>query len=100
FALNIFHGQGLVINSDVVIGNYVTLRHNTTIGSAHESGLCPIISDHVEVGANVVIIGNIKIGENSKIAAGSVVIKDVPSNVLVAGNPAVIKKYLDVEYSE
>ena len=47
----------------------------------------PVIGDNVTVGANVVIIGNVTIGNNVVIGAGSVVVKDVPSNVVVAGNP-------------
>ena len=48
----------------------------------------PVIKDNVSIGANSVIIGSITIGSNSIIAAGSVVIKDVLKNSLVAGNPA------------
>lgn len=90
--LNIYHGQGLVINSSTIIGDNVTIRQNTTIGNARENGNCPIIGNNVNVGANSVIIGDITIGENSIIAAGSIVIRDVPNNVVVAGNPAIIVK--------
>lgn len=92
--LTIFHGQGLIVNSNTIIGDNVTLRHNTTIGNAKPNGGCPIIGNNVEVGANSVIIGEISIGNNSIIAAGSVVVKDVPENVIVAGNPAKIIKTL------
>ena len=44
---------------------------------------------------NAVILKGVTIGENSIVAAGSVVSKDVPENVVVAGNPAVIVKHLD-----
>lgn len=91
---NVFHGQGLIINSSAIIGDDVTIRHNTTIGNAKENGGCPVIGNNVNIGANSVIIGEITIGDNSVIAAGSVVIKDVPSGVLVAGNPAKIIKSL------
>lgn len=90
--LTIFHGQGLVVHCNAIIGNNVTLRHNTTIGNAKSNGGCPIIGNNVEVGANSVIIGEISIGNNSIIAAGSVVVKDVPENVIVAGNPAIVIK--------
>lgn len=92
---NVYHGQGLIISSDAVIGNNVTVRHNTTIGNARLNGGSPKIGDNVEVGANCVVIGDISIGNNSIIAAGSVVIKDVPENVIVAGNPAKIVKSLN-----
>ncbi len=91
---NVYHGQGLIINSSAIIGDNVTIRHNTTIGNARENGGCPVIGNNVNIGANSVIIGEITIGDNSVIAAGSVVIKDVPPGVLVAGNPAKIIKSL------
>ncbi|MEQ6121662.1 serine acetyltransferase [Reichenbachiella sp. MALMAid0571] len=90
--LKIDHGFALVINSHAVIGNNVHLRHSTTIGCKMNGdgsqGSSPVIGNNVEVGANVVILGDISIGDNSKIAAGSVVISDVTPNSIVAGNPA------------
>jgi acetyltransferase-like isoleucine patch superfamily enzyme len=53
-----------------------------------------IIGDNVWIGWGCIILKGVKIGNNSIIAAGSVVLKDVPANVLAAGNPAVIKKKL------
>ena len=94
---NVYHGQGLVINSDTLIGENVTVRQNTTIGSAKSNGKSPVLEDRVDVGANAVIIGEIIIGEGSIIAAGSVVVHNVPRNVLVAGNPAKIIRNLKNE---
>ena len=88
----LFHGQGLVVNSATVIGKNVTLRQNTTIGNARPDGPCPVLDDHVEVGANCVIVGDVRIGDHAVIAAGSVVRKNIPPHTLVAGNPARVVK--------
>jgi len=92
------HGVGLVMNDRTVVGRGVHLRHCTTIGCVKmpdgSQGPCPIIEDNVEIGANCVILGGITIGANSKIGAGSVVVKDVPADSVVVGNPARIIKRL------
>jgi len=54
-----------------------------------------IISDNVWIGMNAIILKGVTIGENSVVAAGAVVTKSVPPNVVVAGNPAVITKTLE-----
>lgn len=66
----------------------------TTIGK--KNGKLPSIGDNVTLGANVVIIGNISIGNNVIVGAGSVVVKDVPDNSVVAGNPAKIIKTIEI----
>ncbi len=99
-SLQLQHGTALVVNCDTKIGSNCILRHSTTIGnkilpdgSVSDS---PTIGDHVEIGAHVVIIGPVKIGEYAVIGAGSVIVKDVPSRTVVAGNPAkVIRKLED-----
>ncbi len=94
--LAVYHGMGLVINHKTIIGKNVTLRHNTTIGNAKSGGKCPIIEENVNIGANCVIIGDIKIGKNSIIGAGSVVINSIPPNCVAVGNPARVIKVLTV----
>ena len=96
YGFNVFHGQGLVISAQTIIGNFVTVRQNTTIGNAIPGGKCPIIGDNVDIGANCVIIGEITIGDNVKIGAGSVVIKSIPPNCVVVGNPARIIKMINL----
>lgn len=58
------------------------------------NGERPIIGDNVSLGANVTIMGGVHIGNNVVVGAGSVVVKDVPDNCIVAGNPARIIRTL------
>ena len=87
------HGIGLIVHPRTVLGNNVKLHQNTTIGAAVSGGRPPRIGNDVVVGANSVVLGEISIGDGAVIAAGSVVVNDVPENAIVAGNPAKIIKY-------
>ncbi len=94
--LVLYHGQALVINCDAVIGENCVLRHCTTIGNSYSGSGSPVIEDHVDIGANVIIIGEIVIGRNSTIGAGTVITKSIPSNSIVVGNPARVIKTKEV----
>ena len=78
--LYVGHGWGTVINAKK-IGENFTIAQNCTIGS--RNGQNAEIGDNVSVWAHSVVLGGIKIGNNTQIGAGSVVVKDVPSNAIV-----------------
>jgi serine O-acetyltransferase len=85
------HPVGIVIGKDVKLGNNVMILQNVTLGvrlSPASSGSQPQICDNVIIGAGACILGNVKIGRNSVIGANSVVLDDIPQNVVAAGVPA------------
>lgn len=93
------HGVGLVVNHETIIGENCVLRNSTTIGNKKLAdgsySAAPKIGNNVDIGANVVIIGAITIGDNAVIGAGSVVVKDVPEGAVVVGNPARVIRVLN-----
>ena len=90
--LMIDHGTGVVIGETAVVGDNCSILQNVTLGgNGKESGdRHPKIGDHVLLAAGAKVLGNITVGHCSKVAAGSVVLKDVPNNKTVAGVPAKI----------
>ena len=90
------HGTGVVIGETTIIGNNVTLYQGVTLGgTGKETGKRhPTIGDNVMIGSGAKVLGNIHIGNNCKIAAGAVVLKDVPDNCTVVGVPGRVVKML------
>lgn len=89
------HGMEVVIGETTEIGNNATLYQGVTLGgTGKEKGKRhPTLGNNVTVAAGAKILGNIKIGDNSVIGAGSVVIKDVPPDSTVVGVPGRIVKH-------
>lgn len=83
------HGMGVVIGETCIIGNNVTLYQGVTLGgTGKERGKRhPTLEDNVLVATGAKVLGSIVIGENSKVGAGSVVLKNVPANATVVGIP-------------
>lgn len=82
------HALGVVFHQDVVIGNNCKILQGVTIGGRSNNPKLPVIGDNVLIGANAILLGDIKIGNNATIGAGSVVLHDVLDGEIVAGNPA------------
>ena len=95
--LFIDHGMGVVIGESSEIGNDVTLYHGVTLGGIspsensddqRNSKRHPTLLDNVIVGSSAQILGPITVGECARIGANTVVLKDVPANATMVGNPA------------
>ncbi|MPQ42651.1 2,3,4,5-tetrahydropyridine-2,6-dicarboxylate N-acetyltransferase [Clostridium tarantellae] len=101
-------GEGTMVDMNAVIGARGQLGKRVHLGAgAVVAGVLEppskspcIIEDDVLIGANAVILEGIKIGKGSVVAAGSVVVEDVPAGVVVAGTPAKIIKHVDNKTKE
>lgn len=87
--LFIDHGMGVVIGETSIVGDDVTLYQGVTLGgTGKEHGKRhPTLEDNVVVGGGAKILGNITVGKNCRIGAGSVVLRNVPENSTVVGVP-------------
>ena len=88
--LFIDHGMGVVIGETAIVGDDVTLYHGVTLGgtSLKKKKRHPTLGNGVVVGNTSSILGDIVVGDNSRVGAGSVVLRDVPPNSTVVGVPA------------
>jgi tetrahydrodipicolinate N-acetyltransferase len=98
-------GEGTMIDMNVVVGGRGTIGKNCHIGAGTviagviepPSASPVVIEDDVVVGANAVILEGVRVGQGAVVGAGSVVTKDVPPYVVVAGSPARILKEIDAK---
>ena len=92
--LFIDHGMGVVIGETAVIGDNCTIYQNATLGGTgkERNKRHPTLLDNVVVGAGAKVLGNITVGNNVKIGANAVVLKDVPDDCTVVGVGRVINK--------
>ena len=92
--LFIDHGMGVVIGETAEVGNNVTLYQGVTLGgtSLNKGKRHPTIADGVIVGSGAKILGPFTVGENARVAANAVVLKEVPPGVTVVGIPGRIAK--------
>lgn len=90
--LFIDHGMGVVIGETAEVGDDVTLYHGVTLGgtSLSKGKRHPTLGNRVTVGAGAKVLGNITIGDDSRIGANAVVVKSVPENSVVVGVPGQI----------
>lgn len=90
------HGMGVVVGETAIVGDDVVIYHGVTLGAAAQARegaqardvkRHPTLGHAVVVGAGAQIIGDIKVGDNCRVASGSIVLKNVPDNCVVAGIP-------------
>src|ERR1700687_1713846 len=88
--LFIDHGMGVVIGETAIVGDDVTIYHGVTLGgtSLQKKKRHPTLGNGVVVGNTSSVLGDIVVGDNSRVGAGSVVLRDVPPHSTVVGVPA------------
>ena len=88
--LFIDHGMGVVIGETAEVGDDVMLYHGVTLGGTgkHKGKRHPTVGNGVTIGAGAKVLGPIKIGDNAKIGANAVVLKEVPEGATAVGVPA------------
>ena len=89
--LRIHHFGGIIIHSEVTIGERCTIYQGVTLGDLGERGGAPSIGNNVLFGAGAKVLGQITVGDHARIGANAVVLKSVPPGCLAVGVPAVVK---------
>lgn len=92
--LKLPHPHSILLGRHTIIGNNCIIYHDVTLGQ--NEGKTPHIGNNVIIYPGARIVGGISIGDNVVIGANAVVTKNIPNNVIVAGNPAKIIKERDI----
>ena len=92
--------MGIVVGETAIIGDDCVIFHGVTLGGvlSIKTKRHPTLENNVVVGAGAKILGNILIGENSRIGANSVILKDIPKNSVAVGVPGKVIKKDDNDY--
>lgn len=90
----IAHPYATILNASSIGKNFRCI-HCTTLGATDKGE--PVLGDNVSLGANVTIVGPVRIGNNVTIGAGSVVVKDIPDNCVAVGNPCRPIKQINIQ---
>lgn len=86
------HFGGIVISGFAKFGNDCRIRNGVVVGLSHADDPCaPLFGNNVDIGAGAKVLGRISIGDNVLIGANAVVVRDVPSNSIAVGVPAVVR---------
>lgn len=96
------HGNGVIIGETTIIGDNVTLYQGVTLGgTGKEHGKRhPTVGNNVMISTGAKVLGSFTIGDNSKIGAGSVVLKEVPPNSTVVGVPGRVVKRGNISFPQ
>lgn len=99
--LFIDHGMGVVIGETAVMGDDCTMYHGSTLGGTgnHTGKRHPTLGNNVLISSGAKVLGPVTIGDNSKIGANAVVLRDVPANATAVGIPAKVVKLNGVKVS-
>lgn len=95
--LRLRHGIGVVINPAVTIGEDVMIRQNVTLGNRREDFDCPVIGDHVELGAGATVIGRCTVGDRARVGAGALVLQDIPAGGVAYSPAATIRAPREID---
>ncbi len=100
--LTIDHGMGVVIGATAEIGDDVLLYQGVTLGNARfqRGKRHPTVGNNVVIGAGAKVLGPITVGDGARVAAGAVVVNDVPPNTTAAGVPAKAIRYHNPDTGE